>query len=158
MRGPGPATHAGRWVVRPLLSRLSAASAVPPPFALPILCGLAVLGAADPDVAFRPAYAAFAVTTGACWLLSATAWVRVGPRGLLWRHLGRIRLIRWESVTGCATVWAEQGRKQVRVVAVECGSRTLVLLWPTAWIGERNRRALVEAVRRRTVPQVPSPR
>lgn len=147
MRGPAPTV--GRWVVRPWLARASAASAVPPPFALPILCCLAVLGAADPDVAFRPAYAAFAGATGVAWVLSATSWVRVGSGGLLWRHLGRVRLIRWTSVSGCATVWAEQGRKQVRVVAVECGRDNLVLVWPTAWIGERNRRALVEAVRRR---------
>lgn len=151
-------TGEGRWVRRPWLARASAASAVPPPFALPILCCLALLGAADADVRFRIAYAAFAAVTGAGWLLSATAWVRVGRRGLLWRHLGRVRLVRWAAVTGCATVWVEQGRKQVRVVALELGDRGLVPLWPTAWIGEPNRRALVQAVNRRRFAPVPSRR
>jgi hypothetical protein len=137
----------GRWVRRPWWVRLSAASAVPPPFAVPILCGLAVLAASRPEVAFRPAYAAFAAATGMVWLLSATAWVRVGAEGLLYRHLWRVHGVPWETVTGCATIWAEQGRKQVRVVAVEIGPETMVLLWPSAWIGEPNRRALVEAVK-----------
>ena len=139
----------GRWVQRPWWSRASAASAVPPPFAMPVLCVLAVLGAADPDVRFRPAYAAFAALTGVAWLLSATAWIRVGPRGLLWRHLGRVRRLPWDAVGGCAVVWMEQGRKHVRVVAIETRAGDLVVLWPTAWIGEPNRRALVEAVHHR---------
>nr|MDQ3294325.1 hypothetical protein [Actinomycetota bacterium] len=103
------------------------------------------------------AYGLFALAAGVTWLLSATAWVRVGRRGLLWRHLGRVQRIAWEGVTGCACIWVEQGRKPVRVVAVEVRAEELVLLWPTAWIGEPNRRALVEVVQRRRQPALRSP-
>ena len=89
-----------------------------------------------------------AVAAGACWLLAATAWVRINRRGVLWRHLGGVRHLPWSAVTGCATVWVEQGRKQVRVVGFETHDGRLELLWPTAWVGEANRRALVATCRR----------
>jgi hypothetical protein len=142
-------------VFRPWWIRASAASAVSPPFAVPILCCLAVVGAVRPQVAFRPAYVVLAAALALAWLLSASAWVRVGPRGLLWRHLWRVHRLPWEAISGCATVWAEQGRKQVRVVAVERAGE-LVLLWPTAWIGEPNRRALVEAIQQKRNGIVPA--
>jgi hypothetical protein len=92
--------------------------------------------------------AAVALVAITCWMLAATAWVRISRAGVLWRHLGGVRRLAWTDVTGCATVWVEQGRKQVRVVGFETRDGRLELLWPTAWVGEANRRAIVAVVGR----------
>lgn len=136
------------WVPRPWWSRLAAGSAVPPPGVVPAVFLLGAGACVGPGLTWRALGASVALAAGACWLLSATAWVRLSRRGVLWRHLGTVRRLPWSAITGCATVWVPQGRKQVRVVAIETEGGGLEILWPTAWIGEANRRALVATCQR----------
>lgn len=131
------------WATRPWWSRLTAGSAVPPPGVVPAVTLLGVGACVAPGAPWRLLGAGVALVAGTCWLLAATAWVRISRVGVLWRHLGRVRRLRWSEIAGCATVWVEQGRKQVRVVGFETRDGRLELLWPTAWVGEGNRRALV---------------
>lgn len=115
---------------------------------LPAVCLLAAGACLAPGGTWRVVAASVAVAAAGCWLLAATSWVRISRRGVLWRHLGAVQQLPWSAITGCATVWVEQGRKQVRVVGFETDDGRLELLWPTAWIGEANRRALVAACQR----------
>jgi hypothetical protein len=142
---------------RPWWARLAAGSAVPPPGVVPAACLLGLGACVGPGVTWRVLGASVAAAAAGCWVLAATAWVRVNRRGVLWRHLGRVRRLRWTEVTGCATVWVEQGRKQVRVVGFETTGGRLELLWPTAWIGEANRRTLVAACQRYRFGRAASP-